>query len=290
MEPLWGKEVYRMNRRTFLRRAAWGTAGAYIGSLFPGLGLAAAQETPAKVRIGVIGAMQSEVGDLLAAMRIRKRVEKAGMEFCEGTLGGREAVVVQSGMGKVNAGICAQLLIDSFAVTHVINTGAAGSLNAALNIGDIVVSVDAAQHDFDVSAIGFRKGEIPYTGKVFFEADRELRQRAMRAIREALPGIAAVEGRICSGDQFISTQEEKDQIVAEFSGDCAEMEGASVAQVCCLNGVPFVILRAISDKADNSGHMDFKEFERKAAKNSARLVRFMLEHWQEFHGPGGNGE
>ena len=116
------------------------------------------------------------------------------MEFSEGTLGGREAVVVQCGMGKVNAGICAQLLIANFAVTHVINTGAAGSLNAALNIGDIVVSVDASQHDFDVAAIGFRKGEIPYTGKVFFEADSELRQRAMQAIHEALPEITAVEG------------------------------------------------------------------------------------------------
>ena len=274
-----------MNRRTFLQRAALGMVGAYVGSFFKGTGFAAAQEKPSKLKIGVIGAMKSEVEDLLAAMRIKRRVKKAGMEFSEGTLGGREAVVVQCGMGKVNAGICAQLLIANFAVTHVINTGAAGSLNAALNIGDIVVSVDASQHDFDVAAIGFRKGEIPYTGKVFFEADSELRQRAMQAIREALPGIAAVEGRICSGDQFISAQEEKERIVSEFSGDCAEMEGASVAQVCYLNGVPFVILRAISDKADNSGHMDFKEFEKKAAKNSSRLVRFMLEHWQDFHVP-----
>lgn len=256
-------------------------AGAYVGSFFTGMDFAAAREKPQKIKIGVIGAMKSEVEDLLAVMRIKRRVEKAGMEFSEGTLGGRDAVVVQCGMGKVNAGICAQLLIDSFSVTHVINTGAAGSLNAALDIGDIVVSADAVQHDFDVAAIGFRKGEIPYTGKVFFEADSELRQRAMRAIREALPGIAAVEGRICSGDQFISTQAEKDRIVSEFSGDCAEMEGASVAQACYLNGIPFVILRAISDKADNSGHMDFAEFERKAAKNSAKLVRFMLEHWQE---------
>ena len=268
-----------------MQRTALGIIGAYAGSFFQGTEFAAAQEKPLKLKIGVIGAMKSEVEDLLAAMRIKRRVKRAGMEFSEGTLGGREAVVVQSGMGKVNAGICAQLLIESFSVTHIINTGATGSLNAKLNIGDIVVSKDAAQHDFDVAAIGFRKGEIPYTGTVFFEADSELRQRAMRAIHEALPGVTAVEGRICTGDQFINSQEEKERIVAEFSGDCAEMEGAAVAQVCCLNGVPFVILRAISDKAGNSGHMDFNKFEKKAAENSSRLIRFMLEQWQEFHVP-----
>ena len=274
-----------MNRRTFLQRAAWGIVGTYVGSFFQGTKFAMAQEKPLKLKIGIIGAMKSEVEDLLAAMRIKRRVKKAGMEFNEGTLGGREAVVVQSGMGKVNAGICAQLLIESFSVTHIINTGAAGSLNAKLNIGDIVVSTDAAQHDFNVAAIGFRKGEIPYTGKVFFEADGELRQRAMRAVHDALPGITAMEGRICTGDQFINSQKEKGRIVAEFSGTCTEMEGAAVAQVCCLNNIPFVILRAISDKADNSDHMDFNKFEKKAAQNSSRLVRFMLEHWQEFHVP-----
>ena len=151
-----------------------------------------------------------------------------------------------------------------------------------VNFGDIVVAVDAVQHDFDVTAIGFPKGEIPYTGKAVFAADRELRQRAIRAIRETLPGIAAVEGRICSGDQFIASRKEKDRIVAEFAGDCVEMEGGSVAQVCCLNAIPFVILRAISDKADDSSHIDFTEFEKKASKNSSGLIRFMLEHWQEF--------
>ena len=237
------------------------------------------------IKVGIIGAMQSEVADLQAAMKITRRVEKAGMEFVEGTLGGREVVVVQSGMGKVNAGICAQLLIEKFSVTHIINTGAAGSLNANLNIGDIVVSVDAVQHDFDVAAIGFRKGEIPYTGKVAFEADAELRQRAMQAIHEAVPGVSAVEGRICTGDQFIHSREEKGRIVSEFAADCAEMEGGSVAQTCYLNGIPFVVLRAISDKADGSGYMDFMEFEKKAARNSSRLVRFMLEHWQDFQAP-----
>ena len=246
-----------------------------VVSFFGEMDFVAAQE----IKIGIIGAMKSEVEDLQGAMQISQRVKKADMDFCEGTLGGMNVVVVQSGIGKVNAGICAQLLIEKFSVTHIINTGAAGSLNAKLDIGDIVVSIDAAQHDFNVSAIGFKKGEIPFTGKVFFEADSDLRQRAMRAINKALPNVAGIEGRICSGDQFISSQAEKDRIVAEFSGDCAEMEGGAVAQVCHLNGVPFVILRAISDKADNSSHMDFGEFEKKAARNSSALVRFMLENW-----------
>lgn len=270
-----------MNRREFLRLSALGAAGVLGGSFFMETGTAAAQKT-AKAKVGIIGAMESEVANLKNAMRLKRQVKKAGMTFHEGTIGNTDTVIVQCGMGKVNAGICAQILIDEFAVTHVINTGVAGSLNPKLNIGDIVVAVDAVQHDFDVTTIGFQKGEIPYTGKVAFAADKELRQRAVRAIRETLPGIAAVEGRICSGDQFIASHMEKDRIVAEFAGDCAEMEGGSVAQVCCLNEVPFVILRAISDKADDSGHMDFAEFTKTAAKNSSTLIQFMLEHWQDF--------
>ncbi len=270
-----------MNRREFLRLSALGMASVWGSSFFKEMGRATAQET-AKAKVGVIGAMESEVANLKKAMRLTRRVEKAGMAFNEGCIGNMDAVIVQCGMGKVNAGICAQILIDEFAVTHIINTGVAGSLNPQLNIGDIVVAMDAVQHDFDVTAIGFPKGEIPYTGKAVFAADQELRQRAIHAIRETLPGIAAVEGRICSGDQFIASQNEKDRIVAEFAGDCVEMEGGSIAQVCCLNAIPFVILRAISDKADDSGHIDFAEFEKNSSKNSSILIQFMLEHWQDF--------
>ena len=175
-----------MNRREFLRLSALGMAGVLGSSFFMGTGMAAAQDTT-KAKVGVIGAMESEVANLKKAMRLKRRVEKAGMSFHEGRIGAMDAVIVQSGMGKVNAGICAQILIDEFAVTHIINTGVAGSLNPRLDIGDIVVAVDAVQHDFDVTAIGFPKGEIPYTGKVAFAADKELRQRAIQAIRESLP-------------------------------------------------------------------------------------------------------
>ena len=228
------------------------------------------------MKIGIIGAMKSEVALLKEEMKIERQKAKAGMEFFAGRLGNSDVVVVQSGIGKVNAAICAQILIDDFKVTHIINTGVAGSLNNDLDIGDIVVSVDAVQHDFTVEAIGFKKGEIPFTGLVAFAADETLRKMAMEAVTVTLSGVKAVEGRVCSGDQFISSNEVKQRIINDFAGDCTEMEGAAIAQVCYLNNVPFVILRAISDNADDSGHISFEEFEKIAAANSAKIVRQMM--------------
>ncbi|WP_297966933.1 5'-methylthioadenosine/adenosylhomocysteine nucleosidase [uncultured Anaerovibrio sp.] len=232
-----------------------------------------------KIKIGIIGAMKSEVDSLKENMEISRRETKASMEFCEGHIGKMNVVVVQSGMGKVHAGICAQILADDFQVTHIINTGVAGALRNELDIGDIVISKDAVQHDFTVEVIGFKKGEIPFTGLVAFKADDTLRQNALEAIRVALPNIRAVDGRVCSGDQFISSQDAKDRIIEDFDGTCVEMEGAAIAQVCYENHIPFVILRAISDKADGSAQVSFADFEQKAAKNSSRLVHYMLENW-----------
>jgi adenosylhomocysteine nucleosidase len=247
--------------------------------LFSTVPVMAAEKNQMEIKIGIIGAMESEVNSLKETMHVTRRETKAGMEFCEGNYGTMNAVVVQSGMGKVHAAICAQILVDDFAVTHIINTGVAGSLNEKLDIGDILVSVDAVQHDFTVEAIGFKKGEIPYTGQVAFAADKELRQKAVQAVRTVLPQVRAVEGRVCSGDQFVSSQKAKNRIVSAFDGDCVEMEGAAVAQVCYVNKIPFIILRAISDKADESSPVSFDEFEKHAAKNSASLVQFILDHW-----------
>lgn len=228
------------------------------------------------MKFGIIGAMKSEVALLKEDMRVEYQKKKASMEFLTGYLGNNEVVVVQSGIGKVNAAICTQILIDDFKVTHIINVGVAGSLNNTLDIGDIVISVDAVQHDFTVEEIGFRKGEIPFTGLVAFSADEVLRKKAVEAVQASLPSISVIEGRICSGDQFISSNETKARIINEFSGDCVEMEGAAVAQVCYLNNIPFVILRAISDKADDDGKISFAEFEKKAAANSAKLIEYMM--------------
>ena len=231
-------------------------------------------------KIGIIGAMEPEVAALRRAAEITRRVRIAEMDFCEGTLDGAAVVIVQCGMGKVNAAICAQALIGQFGVTHIINTGVAGSLDPEMDIGDIVVSTDAVQHDFDVSPIGFQRGEIPYTGLYAFPADETLRLAAGEAVRRSAPDVTLRTGRVCSGDQFIASGAQKEAIVSLFGGLCCEMEGAAIAQVCYLGGVPFVILRAISDKADDEGGMSFEAFTEAAAKRCIAVVRDMLAHME----------
>ena len=224
------------------------------------------------MKIGIIGAMEVEVATLKSNMTVKNTVKKASMEFYEGTIGNTEVVVVRSGIGKVNAGICVQILIDLFNVTHVINTGIAGSLNADINIGDIVLSTDACYHDVDITVFGYKKGEIPQIGAATFETDKELREKAKASIKKAAPDIGVFEGRVCSGDQFISSAEVKDAIIKEHGGLCTEMEGAAIAQASYLNNTPFLIIRAISDKADGGAEVDYPTFEAKAAKDCAAIV------------------
>jgi len=228
-------------------------------------------------RIGIIGAMEEEVALLKERMVIEKKVEKASMEFWAGTLAGREAVVVRSGIGKVNAGICTQILADVFEVDAVINTGIAGSLDARIDIGDIVISTDALQHDVDACVFGYAPGQIPRMNVLAFPADEKLIEAAKNACEEVNPDIHTWTGRVVTGDQFIADKAMKERIITEFQGCCTEMEGAAIAQGAYLNNIPFVILRAISDKADDSATMDYPTFERQAIEHSVRLVLRMLE-------------
>ena len=209
---------------------------------------------------------------------ITKTTKIAEMEFCEGTLGDRPVVIVKCGMGKVNAGICAHTLINEFNCKKVINTGVAGSLNNKIDIGDIVVSTEAVQHDFDVSFLGFKKGEVPYTGLKAFPADKEMRAAAVKAVKEVAPDIHAFEGRVCSGDQFISEKSQKETITKNFGGMCCEMEGAAIAQTCYLNNTPYVVIRAISDKPDETEFVEYNVFEAKAAAHCAKIVEYMVAH------------
>ena len=227
-------------------------------------------------KIGIIGAMDLEVESLKAEMSVSKVEKKAGMEFFEGTLNGADVVIVRCGIGKVNAALSTQVLADLFCVTHIINTGVAGSLNVKLDIGDILISTDALQHDMDVTALGYRPGEIPQLGLLAFPADRRMADLAKAACEKVNPDIHAELGRVVSGDQFISSKEVKNRLIELFAGDCAEMEGAAIAQVAYLNAIPFVIIRAISDKADDSSEMDYPTFEAAAAKHSAALVKEMV--------------
>ena len=218
--------------------------------------------------IGIIGAMEEEVAILKEKMEDVRIIKKASMDFYEGTLAGRKAVVVRSGIGKVNAGICAQILADVFSVEAIINTGIAGSLNKDINIGDIVLSTDVVQHDMDATGFGYRKGQIPQMPVFYFAADEKLRQLAAEVCREVNPDIQVFEGRIASGDQFVCDQGVKDGIVSEFAAYATEMEGAAIGQAAYLNEIPFLVIRAISDKADGSAQMDYSEFEKKAIEHS----------------------
>lgn len=230
------------------------------------------------VKIGIIGAMELEVKELKEAMTVSEITKKANMEFFEGTLNNVPVVIVQSGIGKVNAALCTQILADLFQVTHIINTGVAGSLNAALDIGDILISRDALHHDMDVTIFGYQLGEVPQMGRREFPADERLAKLAKEACEMVNPDIHAILGRVVSGDQFISGNEIKEKLIQEYQGDCAEMEGASIAHGAYLNNIPFVIIRAISDKADNSAEMDYPAFEAAAAKHSAALVKELVKH------------
>lgn len=249
-----------------------------MGALLAGCDKEVSSDEDKGNAIGIIGAMEEEVTAIEKDMEITNTTEIAGMEFVEGTLDDTKVVLVQCGMGKVNAGICAHTLIDDFGCSRIINTGVAGSLDNKLDIGDIVVSVDAVQHDFDVEPIGFKKGEIPYTGKVAFEADENLRAKAVKAVKESAPDVKVYEGRICTGDQFIHSDEQKDRITSEFGGLCCEMEGGAIAQACYLSKTPFVIIRAISDKSDGSQSVEYETFKAKAAADCANIVQYMVEN------------
>lgn len=222
--------------------------------------------------LGIIGAMDSEVAELKKLMTEVTVTKVASMEFYKGKLNGAEAVVVRAGVGKVNAACCTQALIDHFPISCVINTGIAGSLQAEINIGDIVLATDALEHDMEACVFGYPLGQIPGMDTLSFPADERLRQIAKESCKKVNPDIQVYEGRVVTGDQFISGKEKKRWLVDNFDGWCTEMEGAAIAHVAYLNEIPFLIVRAISDKADDSAEMDYSTFEAKAIEHSVRLM------------------
>lgn len=223
-------------------------------------------------KLGIIGAMEVEVQNLRERMTNPKTTKHASLQFTEGELYGLPVVLVRSGIGKVNAAICTQQLIDLFSVDAVINTGIAGSLDARINIGDIVLSTDALQHDMEATAFGYPVGVIPQMETSAFPADNELITIAKDACLSVNPDISVFTGRVVTGDQFIAAKEKKEWLITTFSAMCTEMEGAAIAQTAHLNHVPFVIIRAISDKADDSASEDYPSFEKKAISHTTKLV------------------
>lgn len=226
--------------------------------------------------IGIIGAMDEEVQQITDIMNLTKTTAKAGMIFNSGKLCGKDIVIVRSGIGKVNAGICTQILIDDFHIDCVINTGIAGSLKNEIEIADIVISDDVLHHDVDACGFGYPLGQIPRMDTLSFPADSKLIELAKESCKSAAADIGVHVGRIVSGDQFISDKESKANISNNFNALCTEMEGAAIAQTAYLNNIPFLIIRAISDKADDSATMDYPTFEAKAIKNSVHIINELI--------------
>lgn len=227
--------------------------------------------------LGIIGAMSQEVANLKEEMSDVTVTTAAGMDFYQGTIGGKEVVIVRSGIGKVNAAICSQILADRYHVSGIINTGIAGSLRNEINIGDIVLSEDTLQHDMDATGFGYQVGQIPQMDVSVFKGDAEMIAAAKECCEKEIPEIGVHVGRVVSGDQFISDKAKKAWLTETFGGYCAEMEGAAIAQTAYLNQIPFLIIRAISDKADDSAEMDYEEFEAKAIEHTVKLMLSLIE-------------
>ena len=226
--------------------------------------------------IGIIGAMREEIELLLAQTDNKQTESHAGIAYYRGVFHGKEIVLTRSGVGKVNAAVCTQILIDKLGADVVLFTGVAGAVDPVLNIGDIVVSSSCLQHDIDVTALGFPRGTVPYQDVSEYEADQRLIALAEQAGRKLYPGRCKV-GKILSGDQFIADRAVVQSLYEQFGGACVEMEGASVAQTCFMNGVPYVVIRSMSDKADGSAHVNFAEFTVEASNRSYAIVEEIVK-------------
>lgn len=228
-------------------------------------------------KIGIIGAMEEEVLALREKLKVVDVRSIASLEFYSGVLHGKEVVLVKAGIGKVNAALCTQILIDCFHIDAVINTGVAGALSDELDIGDIVISKDAVQHDLDATGFGYERGIIPRMEESHFKADKRLVHIAEKASEVLSMNTNVFTKRIVSGDQFISNPEKKKELLQVFNGFCTEMEGAAIAHACFLNKIPFVIIRSISDKADDTAEINFSQFTQLAAANSCKMIEKMVE-------------
>ena len=227
--------------------------------------------------ICIMGAMDSEIDEFLKHVQVKNEIAWNEFIFTEASLIGQPVVIVKSGIGKVYAAMVCERLIDEFKPRAVIFTGVGGAINQVLEIGDIVVSKDCIQHDIDAEALGFPRGEIPYSDHRVFRADPTLRSYALAT---QIDDKKIIEGRILTGDQFITKKEMHDHkyLADELKGDAIEMEGGAVAQVCSLNNIPFLIVRTMSDKANGDAVSDFNKFAEVVAENSYIVVSNILKN------------
>lgn len=226
--------------------------------------------------IGMIAAMHEEIESikkLMSDISVQKIYE---LEFIIGKIHSKDVVLVQCGVGKVNAARTAQILIDQFNVEYIINVGTAGGLNKKLEIGDVVIGEKLLQHDFDITAGGHEKGYITDLG-VYFYSDKELVRKAKNVMENMNEEFNVILGSIATGDVFVQDMNVKNEIEEEFHADATEMEGAAIAQVCTLDKIPFIVIRAISDKPNGNNGIDFETYLEMACKRYAKFVDFFLK-------------
>ena len=221
--------------------------------------------------IGIICAMEVELESVKESLRDVREESALGFHFYLGQIGKKEVVMVQCGIGKVNAAVCCQTMILRYHPDCIINTGVAGSLSKNLQVTDIVVAESTVEHDMDTSPIGDPVGYISGLNTVYVPCDEQIAKGIFNAAN-TLEGIHAVLGRIASGDQFVTSGQRKAWIVENFHADAVEMEGASISHVCRLSDTPCAVLRSISDSTDDQHQMEFAEFVVVASKNAARVL------------------
>ncbi len=227
--------------------------------------------------IGIICAMQIEADAIRASLTDTKTETVSNIEFTRGTLHGKEIVIAVCGIGKVFAAICTEAMILKYSPTLIINSGVAGTLTDKLSIGDIAIAKSLVQHDMDTSPLGDPIGLVSGINKIYFEAD----EKAVKAFEAAVSAIGAngTTGTIASGDRFMSDTEQKGVIQKRFDAIACEMEGAAVAHVAYVNGVPFAVLRAISDSASGDAQMEYPKFVKMAAEKSHAIIDRFIKLW-----------
>ena len=226
--------------------------------------------------IGIISAMDEELAILLKDMDVTEKKVKANKTFHKGKLWGKDVVAVVSGIGKVNAAICAQILISEYNVGTIINVGVAGGIGMDIYPGDVVVAENLVQYDMDTTAFGDKHGQIPRLDTFDFKCDENLVSVCTKACDE-IEGFNTFLGRIVSGDKFVASVDTIKWLEEEFDAKAVEMEGASIAHVCYLNNVPFVVIRSISDNANNGAHMDYEKFTPIGVRNSTTILKGMID-------------
>jgi len=237
--------------------------------------------------IGVVGAMEQEIA-LLKSEMLKPDIDKpeagfvsvkkaANTEFIEGRLSGARAVLVRCGVGKVNAAVCTQALIDLYGVNCVINTGVAGGVSPDVKLGDVVISTGFIQYDVDIVGAGYEPGILPGGLEAFYRADAALADCAVSACAAVYPQDRVHAGLIATADRFVTSSEAVRDLRRDFNPLCLDMETAAIAQACALNGVPFVAVRSISDNADEEAGMAFDQYLELAAEKSCRIVCKMAE-------------